>query len=147
MNSTLDKKKTLMIGAFLMASFGWLGWIAIETAVSGRPLIHPGWFNAGLLVLAAVTSASMLLVVPWNLYRAWRTEVSEAGVSQLQLRGTVQVLWQDFTDARVSRHDGIDLYFPGGKVVIAAGLYTRPELVSEFVFSKLPRLSRAGTEA
>lgn len=147
LDATFDKTKTLAIGAFLTASFAWLGWIVIESAVSAQPLIHVAWLNSSLLLLGAVTAVCMPLVITWHLFRAWKTELSESGISQPQLRGGVKVGWNEFTSAKVSAQYGVDLRYPGGKVVVAAGLYTEPESVSALVLSKLPKLGHARTEA
>jgi hypothetical protein len=134
---TVDKTKTLAIGAFLMASFAWLGWIVVESVISGRPVVAMPWLNACLLLLGAATALCMPLVVAWHLYKAWCTEFNEDGVSQPQLRGRVRVRWIEFTSARVSGQLGVDLIYPGGRVVVAAGLYSRPESVAAFVVGKL----------
>jgi hypothetical protein len=147
LNATFDKTKTLAIGAFLTASFAWLGWIVIESVVSAQPLTHVVWLNSLLLLLGAVTAVCMPVVVAWHLFRAWRTELSESGIFQPQLRGSVQVRWNEFTSAKVSAQFRVDLRYPGGKVIVAAGLYTEPESVSTLVLSKLTKLGHARTEA
>jgi hypothetical protein len=147
LDATFDKTKTLAIGAFLTATFAWLGWIVIESVVSAKPLIHTVWLNSSLLLLGAITAVCMPAVVAWHLFRAWRTELSESGISQPQLRGIVQVRWTEFTSAKVSAQFGVDLRYPGGKVTVAAGLYTEPESVSALVLSKLPKRGHVQTEA
>jgi hypothetical protein len=147
LNATLDKTKALAIEAFLIASFAWLAWVVIENVVSAQPLIHVVWLNSLFLLLGAVTALCMPLVVTWHLFRAWRTELCELGVSQPQLRGRVQVRWSEFTSAKVSAQLGVDLRYPGGRVIVAAGLYKEPESVSALVLSKLPTPGHARTEA
>ena len=146
MDAAIDKTKTLAIGAFLIATFAWLGWIVLESAFWGRPLVHVRWLNTALLILGAVTAVCMPIVIAWHLYRAWKTELSESGVSQPQLRGRVHVPWTQFTSARVSGQFGIDLMYPGGKVVVAAGLYTEPATVTALILGKLPKLGHARAE-
>jgi hypothetical protein len=148
LHATLDKPKALAIGAFLIATFAWVGWIVINSVVENEPLIHTPWLNVSILSLAAATALSMPLVVVWHLYRAWKTEISEVGISQPRISGgNVRVPWSSFTSANVSHQFGVELLHPGGKVVVAAGLYTEPELVSAFVIGKLANLNHARTEA
>jgi hypothetical protein len=102
-------------------------------------LARPVELNASLLLLGGVTSVSMLFVIVWHLYRAWNTEFTESGVTQPQLRGNVRVRWSEFTNAEVSAQSGIDLVYPGGKVVVAAGLHKEPEVVEALVLSKVKK--------
>jgi hypothetical protein len=140
LHPTFDKTKALAVGAFLIALFTWLGWIVAQAVLTGKPLVQGPWLNTCLLLLGAAASTCMPLVVAWHLYRAWKTEFAEDGISQPQLRGRVQVRWADFTSARVSGQHGVDLQYSGGEVVVAAGLYTDPNAVSAFVIGKLSKI-------
>ena len=138
MRATIDKPKALAIGAFLIATFAWLGWIVIDSAVAGEPLVRIPWLNVAVLSLGAATALCMPLVVVWHLYRAWKTETSEVGISQPRIGGgTVRVPWSTFTSANLSHQFGVELLHPGGKVIVAAGLYTEPESVSAFVIGRI----------
>lgn len=143
---TVDQPKAFALGAFLIGTSAFLGWIAVDHVSSGTSLTHIVWLNALLLASCVVASVYVPAFVVWRLYQAGRTEISEFGVSQPQFRGPVSIAWNEFTRVEVSLQQGVDLFYVGGKVLIAAGLYRDPARVVAFIRGKVGHLCHARPE-